>query len=101
VVDRGFAADWLERQLGQPTPPGVLTVVWHSITRMYWTEEESRRVDALIGAARGPVARVAMEYPEVDGGEGPEVAVWLPGEPTARVLAQAGDHGTPVRLVSS
>jgi hypothetical protein len=100
VIDRGSAADWLETQLAEPVDPEVLTVVWHSITRMYWSPDESARVDDVIRAAtcRQPVARVAMEYPQVVGGEGPELTLELRDGGSPQVLADVGDHGTPVTL---
>lgn len=35
VVDRAGAAQWVLAQLAEPAPEGVVTVVWHSITRQY------------------------------------------------------------------
>jgi hypothetical protein len=36
VVDRAPASAWLATRLAEPVEPGVLTVVWQSITRQYW-----------------------------------------------------------------
>jgi len=99
VVERAGAANWLETQLSESVEPDVLTVVWHSITRMYWTVEESRAVDAVLATAgtRMPIARIAMEYPEVVAGVRPELTLEVMGGPV-RVLADVGDHGVPVSM---
>ncbi|PRY60229.1 hypothetical protein BCF74_10715 [Knoellia remsis] len=109
IVDRAGAADWLEAQLGgaagpdgargEVVEPGVLTVVWQSITRQYWPAEETRRVDALVAEARsrGPVAHVAMEDPRavgLDPGDGLPVTIEVDGE----LVARCHYHGVPVEL---
>ncbi|HET8615600.1 MAG TPA: DUF2332 domain-containing protein [Actinomycetales bacterium] len=100
-VDRGAASTWLAQQLAAPGDPGVLTVVWHSITRMYWPGSEVAAVDEVVADAgsRLPLARVAMEYG--DDGPGAQLTVQVSqgqglGEP--RRLASVADHGVPVRL---
>ena len=104
-VDRAGAGEWLESRLAEPVDDGVLTVVWHSITRMYWPEEETARVEAAIRSAAGrvPVAEVSMEYPDSGGDDRPALTVGVAGAggadwQTLR-LAEVGDHGTPVTLV--
>lgn len=102
-VDEESAAQWLERQLAEPADPGVLTVVWESITRQYWPADESARVDALVAAARArmPLAHVTMEGvppAQVSGGfdiatHGPELRV------DGEVIARSHHHGPPVLLV--
>ncbi len=103
-VDAAPAGEWLELQLARPVEEGVLTVVWHSITRQYWPAAEMQRVASAIRKASTdmPIAHVAMEFP--------------PGSPTAQLmfelpglaggggrgpehLADVGDHGPPVTLV--
>jgi len=102
-VEVGSAGEWLERVLGEPAVPGVLTVVWHSISRMYWPAAEVARVDAALAEAgrRMPLARVQMEYGSgADPGARLGVQVWRDGEPDRRRtdLARVADHGIPVRL---
>lgn len=104
-VDRAGAGPWLEAQLTAPPGDDVLTVVWQSITRLYWPADEIDRVDAaLVDAGRRlPLAHVAMEYP-TDGADHAsptlDVRVWDGGEPDGRrhELAWLGDHGVPVVL---
>jgi len=112
-VDRAPAGDWLAEQLADPPAPGVLTVVWHSITRQYWPPDEVARVDALLAAAgqRMPMAHIAMESPvlstdrssDMRGYQPPRLTVWLavPGvllDPAPIVLGTVADHGVPVTL---
>jgi hypothetical protein len=102
-VDADPAGEWLERVLAEPAAD-VVTVVWQSITRMYWPAEEVARVEEAVAAAgrRLPaLAHVAMEYgPEP--GDRPQVTVdvWRGGGPDGvrRLLGTAHDHGPPVRL---
>jgi len=95
TIDRAHAAEWVEGQLAHAPADGVLTVVWQSITRMYWPPEETARVERAVAQARTRMllAHVAMEYGPGGGREGAELT--LDGE----VLAHVGDHGTPVTLV--
>jgi hypothetical protein len=102
-VDAAPAGEWLESQLADDAGPGVLTVVWHSISQLYWSRAEVARVEAAIAAARErfPLAHVCMEYPAGTKGEGPgeaELVVSGPGPGPARRLGTVGDHGWPVRL---
>ncbi len=104
-VDRARGAPWVAEQLADPPPDELLTVVWHSVTRLYWPVEESRALESAVDEARArmPLAHVAMEHPwPADGSEpvprsGDEVLpeVTLDGE----VLATCGHHGPPVRWV--
>lgn len=106
TVDRAGAGEWLEEQLDRPVPDDVLTVVWQSVTRLYWPAEETSRVKAAVeaAAARSPTTHLAMEYP-VDADHDmatltlDEVRVGnveRQGGPVT--LADVGDHGNPVRL---
>ncbi len=103
TVDAAPAGEWLERVLAEPAGPGVLTVVWQSITRLYWPAGEVARVEAAVAAAgrRIPLAHVSMEYPDL-GGEHPtlDVRVWRDGRPDGvrHELGTVGDHGLPVVL---
>ncbi|NHA69407.1 DUF2332 domain-containing protein [Phycicoccus flavus] len=102
TVDRARAAPWVREQLATPPADGVLTVVWHSVTRMYWPREETEAVTAAVEEARSrmPLAHVAMETPWAawasvaarDVEHAPRIE--LDGE----VLGTCGHHGPPVRL---
>ena len=62
-VDAATAGDWLAEQL--EVDHDGLTVVWQSITQLYWPAAEVQAVDALVSShgRRGRLARVAMEFP--------------------------------------
>ncbi|MBM6405154.1 DUF2332 domain-containing protein [Phycicoccus sp. CSK15P-2] len=102
TVDRSGAAAWVRERLAEPVADDVLTVVWHSVTRLYWPLEETQAMEAAVAEARErvPVAHVAMEHPwvtwqerpSVDGGRTPSVE--LDGE----VLGSCGHHGPPLVL---
>lgn len=102
TVDAAPAGAWLAEQLTVAPPEGVLTVVWHSVTRVYWPVEEARAVDAALadGRTRMPVAHVSMETPW---------SAWeaamarpLPRLPRIEVdgdlLGTCDHHGPPVQL---
>ncbi len=105
-VDRASASDWLPRQLGVTTDDGVLTVVWQSITQLYWPTEEIDVVQSVLNAhgADHALGQVLMEYaPHAPRDSKPEVSttLWPPGRAPRvrhRVLGTAHDHGIPVRL---
>jgi hypothetical protein len=102
TVDRAAAAVWLQERLAEPVERDVLTVVWQSITRMYWPPSEVAAVERAVATAGAgtPVAHVAMEYAATGGHTELTVALW-PGDGTAagsRRLATVADHGVPVRL---
>ena len=65
VVDRASAAAWLTAQLAaRPADPSTLTVIWHSVTQLYWPVAEIAAVRAaLSGYGRDHrVGEVGMEY---------------------------------------
>ncbi len=103
ALDRARAAEWVAERLADPVDDDVLTVVWHSVTRLYWPREESRALEAAIASARDrlPVAHVAMENPWTPDGERPDTSagalpvIELDGE----ALGTCGHHGPPVELV--
>lgn len=118
-VDRGGAATWLPAQLVRAgaedaAAEPALTVVWQSITRLYWPPAEVAAVDAAL-AAHGSEHRVARVSMEFDHDDGPDPAagqtakptlrteLWRPAAAAARrrMLGTAHDHGIPVRLHSS
>ena len=49
-VDKAQASDWLPQALGLAEAE-TLTVVWHSITQMYWLPEEVAAVEAIMRTA--------------------------------------------------
>ena len=106
VVDRASAAAWLTTQLAAaPADPSTLTVIWHSVTQLYWPADEIVAVQtALTAYGRSHrLAEVGLEYaPDGGAGEWPEVRTTLwsggGGPPRHRLLGTAHDHGVPVRL---
>ncbi|WP_307835916.1 DUF2332 domain-containing protein [Phycicoccus sonneratiae] len=105
VLDRARAADWVRERLAEPVEDDLLTVVWHSVTRLYWPLEESQALESAVEEARSriPVAHVAMENPwtadrtRPDTSPGHLPVVELDGE----VLAGCAHHGPPLELVHS
>lgn len=109
VVDAAPASSWLAEQLSNRAPDDVLTVVWHSITQMYWPESERDVVEEVLveQGERQRLAVVAMEYDGADqhqAGKGRDrlsltTRLWLPGEPLRQHwLGTVHDHGIPVQL---
>ncbi|HET7763184.1 MAG TPA: DUF2332 domain-containing protein [Phycicoccus sp.] len=105
TVERARGAAWVRERLAEPVADDVLTVVWHSVTRLYWPREETEALAAAVEDARArvPLAHVAMEHPwSADGAvpgpaSAPEVlmpTVELDGE----VLGSCDHHGPPVVL---
>lgn len=103
TVDRAGAGPWLADQLGR-TEPGVLPVVWHSITQLYWPATELARVRNELTAygRENLLGRVGLEFDPAGGpGSAPEIRteLWRPGHPCRkRLLGTAHHHGVPVRL---
>ena len=101
VVDRAPASTWVARRLAEPVDEGVLTVVWHSVTRLYWPAEETEAMTAAVDEARAriPVAHVAMEHdwPEPRSGDDPGMPLLTVDDD---VIATCDHHGPPVRLLA-
>ncbi|MEJ7705843.1 MAG: DUF2332 domain-containing protein [Nocardioidaceae bacterium] len=99
TIDRERAARWLQQQLAEPPTEDVLTVIWQSITKLYWPPEEVQEVEKAIRAARHtrPVAHIAMEFPDSTGRGGASLTVDL-GEDGEIPVASVADHGIPVTL---
>lgn len=101
-VDRGDAADWLERSLGKDRA-GATRVVFHSIAFQYFPAATQRRIAAhldRIGAAADEAAPLAwLRYEHVPGDERPSLRLrtWPGGE---RLLAWAHPHGSRVRWLT-
>lgn len=103
AVDRGTAGAWLHDQLSRAADDDVLTVVWHSVTRMYWPAEETRLVEQVVAEARGrmPLAHVSMEHTVGPDGALPSADDGLPFvELDGEALARCGHHGPPVTLLT-
>jgi len=99
-IDAAPASTWVREQLEQPAPEGVLTVVWHSVTRIYWPPVETEAMTAAVDEARSrmPIAHVAMEHPwdgstpDADAGALPVIEV------DGVRVGHCGHHGPPVVL---
>lgn len=106
VVDRAPASTWLAEQLAGAGPAATLTVVWHSVTQLYWPAAELAAVEDILvdHGRRWPLGEVGMEY-EPAGRAGERPWLWTRSwagsgaDPVRRRLGTAHDHGIPVRLV--
>lgn len=102
TVDRAAASEWLAQRLAESPGRDVLTVVWQSITGLYWPLEESAAVAEVVHDAinRMPLGWVAMEYPALDAASAHVTLCGLraDGEPSQDVvtLGTVGDHGVPM-----
>ena len=100
AVDRAPASTWVAERLADVVDDEVLTVVWHSVTRLYWPAEETAAMTAAVDEARAriPVVHVAMEHGWPEPGSGDD-----PGLPLVTVdddvLAICDHHGPPLRLL--
>jgi hypothetical protein len=100
AVDRAPASTWVAERLADVVDDDVLTVVWHSVTRLYWPTEETSAMTAAVDEARAriPLVHVAMEHGWPEPGSGDD-----PGLPLVTVdddvLATCDHHGPPLRLL--
>lgn len=105
VVDAAGASSWLPGQLVEPAAE-VLTVVWHSITQLYWPPAEVTAVEqCLTEHGSGQLVwRVGLEFdPRGSSAAMPELRtqLWQPGRSVRdRRLGTAHHHGPPVRLAT-
>ena len=106
-VDQAPASDWLQRAT-VPVGPETLTVIWHSITQMYWDVEELAAVEAILQRAGGQqlLGEVGLEFDLNDpNGSEPELRTRLWSRdadlPRQRLLGTAHYHGVPVRLAGT
>jgi hypothetical protein len=102
VVDREPASSWVARRLADPVDDGVLTVVWHSVTRLYWPSDETAAVTAAVQQARAriPVVHVAMEHrwsSTAGGSDDPGLPLLTVDDD---VVATCDHHGPPVQLAT-
>lgn len=104
-VDRMGAAQWLRRELAEPTP-GVATVVYESVVWQYLPEREQQEVSDLLAAAAGrATADAPLAWLRLEPHERPELGAELrltlwPDDGEERVLALCGYHGTPIRWLA-
>ena len=104
-VDAAGASGWVAQQLSGHAEPGILTVVWNSITQQYWPRTEIEAVAELLTAhgAESPLAQVSMEFRAASGPqEYPELRtrLWLGdgSPPRDRLLGHVHHHGLPLYL---
>jgi len=103
-VDAADAGEWLTRQLADPLPDGVVTVVFHSIVWQYLptaTRDTMREAMSRAGATAtdaSPLAWLRME-PATREFADLRVNVWPSAERlgTETLLAEVGYHGAAVR----
>jgi hypothetical protein len=99
-IDHEPAASWATRMLAESTP-GQATLIYHSIMSQYLSDEERAELFARIeragarATAEAPLAWLRME--PADDRANLELTLWPGGED--RLLARAGYHGNPVRLL--
>ncbi|MBA3911069.1 MAG: DUF2332 domain-containing protein [Rhodobacter sp.] len=96
TVDRGDAAEWLERRL-QTSHPGALHLVFHTVAWQYFPPETATRaLAALSGAGANatpdaPLARLGMEADSDTRGAALTLTLWPGG--TVIPLGRADFHG--------
>jgi hypothetical protein len=104
-VDKASASEWLPRAL-RVAEPQTLTVVWHSITQMYWSADELGAVETVLASsgAKQCLGEVGLEFdPNGPPGAEPKLRtrLWTPAAgptPRQRVIGTAHYHGVPVTL---
>jgi hypothetical protein len=106
-VDKASASSWLPHVLAADRDE--LPVVWHSITQMYWPNDELTAVESILSdyGSRRWLGEVSLEYhPDSQRGAEPELRsrLWDPdssGSVRERLIGTAHDHGIPVMLTST
>ena len=98
TVDRGDAADWVERWVDMAPESGVARVVMHSIAFQYFPAAVQARIVAHLADVGGratvgaPLVWLRLEVdPAVGGGPALALTMWPGGE--ERMLARASAHG--------
>lgn len=105
TVDEAPASAWLRDRTSEPAP-GVATVVYHSIVRQYFDDDERGAVaDALDDAGRAATSDAPFGYLRMEPAEDDDKVVEVrlttwPGGAEA-LLAQTGYHGTGVRWLGT
>jgi hypothetical protein len=106
-VDKASASSWLPRALAADRDE--LPVVWHSITQMYWPNDELTAVERILSdyGSRSRLGEVSLEYhPGGQRGAKPELRTRLWDSDAGpsireRLIGTAQDHGVPVTLIST
>jgi hypothetical protein len=106
-VDKAAASEWLP-QAPTVAEPQTLTVVWHSMTQMYWSADELGAVETILASsgAKQCLGEVGLEFdPNGLPGAEPELRtrLWSPDAsptPHPRLIGTAHYHGVPVTLAS-
>ena len=107
-VDKASASEWLPHALAV-AELDTLTVVWHSITQMYWSADELAAVETILasGGAQQRLGEVSLEFdPNGSPDTQPELRtrLWSPdalSTPRQRLIGTAHHHGIPVTLAAS
>jgi hypothetical protein len=105
-IDKASASSWLPHALAADRDE--LPVVWHSITQMYWPNDELTAVESILSdyGSRSRLGEVSLEYhPDGHRGAEPELRtrLWDPDSGRSireRLIGTAHDHGIPVKLAS-
>ena len=96
-VERGDAAEWLERQLAVEPEPGVCRVVLHSVAFQYFPPDVQQRIKARLAQAgsqasdKAPLAWLRLEKLAEDPHFSLRLRTW-PGD--GKVLAWSHPHGS-------
>jgi hypothetical protein len=106
-IDKASASSWLPHALAADRDE--LPVVWHSITQMYWPDDELTDVESILSdyGSKSRLGEVSLEYhPGGQRGAEPELRtrLWDPDSGHSvreRLIGTAHDHGIPVTLTSS
>lgn len=88
-VSAGDAGEWLRHELARP-PTDRLRVVVHTVAWQYFPRGTRATAEAAMNAAKGDLARIAMEY---DGGNGAGVTLTVWPDGTPHQIARADFHG--------
>jgi hypothetical protein len=102
-VERGDAAEWLERVLPAAPREGALRVVFHSVAYQYFPAGTQRRIEALLDRlgseadARAPLAWLRYEQQPGEPLQSLRLRTW-PGED--RLLAWVHPHGAEVQWMA-
>lgn len=103
TVDQADALDWVEQHLAGPTP-GHATVLFHSITALYFESKYRRRfTEAIERAGEGatpeaPLAWLSLEFEMDKDRFATRLRLWPGGE--ERLIALSGPHGPPVQWLA-
>jgi hypothetical protein len=104
TVDQADAVAWVATHLARPTP-GRATVLFHSISALYFDSEYRRRFEEAIehagtgASAQAPLAWLSLEFERDKDRFATRLRLWPGGED--RLIALSGPHGPPVRWLWS